>query len=627
MFPFGKFGNAKLPNARRHAPGLEPLERRQLLSGTPGGGHGGGPGGHAPGGPGGGPAQDTIAFSLLPATIQTGLTTLATTDGLADPTDATPVALGNQNGVETYTVTITSTGTVSRLTVDAAGNPVTAPVQSTTTFGDLAPAPAAEITAIAAAKSLTAPTTDTTVNVTTTAAGVVTYSAALSASTDTTTTDDRRSHPMAVMVDADGNPVGNQSLPLSVFPSAVQAALTAGAPTGATALTDTSTVNVRTAGGLTTYAVTYTVDGTDTTVTVDKAGATVAPAAKTTADFSTLPAAAQTELQALATAKSLGTIATDQSVDVYTQVGGTVTLYAVRLSATTTDDGPTGGHGATLVVDANGNPTTLPMGGTSTGSPGGRFDHGGPGGDRGGSDAPTDPTSDGSTDPTTTTPTPTATATATATVSTRHGGSGTAARGPAGRGGNALAAALGGGSPAVPNLGPALSLFASVATDATVAADLATLKADAAALRAAVKGLTASDAATLKADQKAVATAMRALSATLAPAQKTLRSDTAKYAATLRADQQAVRHDRSDATALAADQAQLATDQAAAFAALSADLDALKALISADAGVTAAQSKLATDLPSIATAQATIQTDTTQLEKDVGAALAADATA
>ena len=581
MFPFSRSRSAR-PAARRSSPvGLEPLEHRQLLSATPVGGHHDGGGGR--------PAQDTVAFSLLPATIQTGLTTLDTTDTL---TDATPVALGNQDGVETYTATVRSTGTVSRLTVDAAGQPVTAPTQSTATVADLPAAAAAEVTAIAAATGLTAPTDATTVHVTTTAAGVVTYSVAL-ATDDTTATDARHGRPSAVMVDAAGNPVGNQRLPLSVFATAVQDALTAAAPTGATALTDTSTVDVRTTGGLTTYSVRYTVDGTDTTVTVDTTGAAVAAAATSTALFSAIPAAAQAEIQAIATAKGAGTVAADQSVDVNTPAGGGVTLYAVKLTTDltdSTDGGDRPAPGVTIVVDASGNPTTLLLGQPR------------PGGDDHGNAPPADAAS-GTDDGATTTATPTAT------------------RGT----GRPLGHATAGGvdSAATPTLGPILSLLTPTSPSAAVTADVSQLQTDAAALRTATRALSKTDAATLRADQRAIAAAVKALSATLSPAQQTLRSDTAKYAATLRADQRDVRRAGSDSTALTTAQDQLAADQAAAYEALSADLASLRALIDADAAVTAARSKLTTDVPSVATAQAAVVADSDKLQADIGDQLTA----
>ena len=599
------------PSSQRLVPAtLEPLEARQLLSIT-----------HGPvGGPfsGGGQTYSTIAFSLAPAAAQTGLTALATTDGLAVPTATSKVALGNSNGVETYSITSSSTGTVSRLTVDAAGDPVTSPTQTTTTFSALAAAPAAEITAIATAQGLTAPTATTVVNVTTTAAGAVTYSVPLTGPsvaeplTAGSTVGTFPTRSVAVMVDAAGDPVGNQRLPFSVFSSTIQAALKAGAPAGATALTDTSsqTVDVTTFDGVTTYSTTFGVTGTDTTVIVNAAGATVVPASRTTLAFSAIPAASQTELQALATADGYaGTIATTQSVTVYTETGVPATLYAVTLGVTGSTTTSSHAREVTFVVDASGNPTTLPMGAAGPGPvqpvgpipfPVGPIINGGAG--------PTGSTSSGS-------------------GSTTSTGSAATAVGVAIGSPNAYAAAAAADAPATPTLGSSLALFASVASDTAVAADLAQLKADAATVRSAAKGLSATGAATLRADQKALNAAVRALATTLAPDEKTLRADEAKYAALIRSDESAVRKDRSDATALATAEATLASDQSAAFTALSADLAAVKSLIAADAGVTAARGKLATDVPTVAAAEATVQSDYAQLQTDIGTAVAADASA
>ena len=334
--------------------GIERLEGRQLLSGS-----------HAACGFGRGGAEpvSTIAFSLAPAAVQTGLDALATTDKLTAPTATTTVRLGNANGVETYSVTLTATGTVSRLTVDAAGAPVTAPTQTTTTFAALGTsdaAAAAEISTIATALSLTAPASTATVHVTTPSAGAATYSIVLMTSTG-------RGRGVAVMVDASGNPVGNQSLPASAIPAGILAGLNSAAPTGATALTATSTQRVRiaTVDGVTTYSTMFTTTGTRTTVTVNGAGTATSLPSSTTSTFGVAPAAVQAELQALATADGYsGTIPSTQATTVYSEPNGT-TLYGVTLTVTTTTASGTATR--TFVVDASGNPTTLPAAGPSTG--------------------------------------------------------------------------------------------------------------------------------------------------------------------------------------------------------------------------------------------------------------------
>ncbi len=628
MFPFSKLPKAGHgTRTTQTTVDLEPLENRQLLSATAAAGAAFAPGGRA---------LDTIAFSLAPAAVQNGLTSLATADGLTDPAATDKVSLGNRDGVDTYSVTIRSTGTVSQLTVDAAGQPVTAPTQTTTTFGALATAPAAEITAIATAKSLTAPTSATVVNVTTTAAGAVTYSVALTGDgTAVPVTSTAAVNPgtimrvspigggFAVMVDAAGNPVGNQQLPFSVFSTTIQSALNAGAPTGATALAATSTqaVSVKTSDGVTTYSTKFTVSGTDTTVTVNAAGAAVTLASRTTADFSTVPAAAQTALQALATAEGYtGTIATTTPVTVHTETGGTTTLYAVTLSVTdTTTTSSTATHDETLVVDAAGNPTVTAMdeglGGPGFGGPifgGGGFAPGGFGGDgHGGHQGPPsdDSGSGGSSSGSTTSTVTSAKASGTGVSSVVSS--------------SALATVLAGVTPTTPTLGASIGLFASALTNATVLADLVQLRSDADTLKSAIKGLSKAGTATLKADEKGIATAIKAMSGTLAPGKKTLKTDAARDAALLKADQKAVAKVGSNATALAAARAKLATDRAAAYAALSADVDALKSLIDANAGVTAAQAKLATDLPTVATAQTAVESDASQLQTDIGTALSA----
>src|SRR5690349_16056255 len=116
----------------------------------------------------------SIPFSQAPAAVQTGLKTLAATDNVTAPTATDTIYLGNSNGVESYTMISTSTGTVTRMTVDQNGKPVTDPARTTTTFATLngtgtgsnAKA-AAEISKIATALGLTAPADTDTVNVVT----------------------------------------------------------------------------------------------------------------------------------------------------------------------------------------------------------------------------------------------------------------------------------------------------------------------------------------------------------------------------------------------------------------------------------------------------------------------------
>jgi hypothetical protein len=371
---------------------LEGLEDRRLMSVSPAAVLGmrlGGFGGHGEFARAGhGVRGGTVDFNQAPAAVQTGINTLAAAQNLTAPTDTTPVYLGNSNGIETYSVLLSGTGTTTRFTVDVAGDPVTASTKSTTTFGALNNSAVTDrINTIATALGLTAPADATVVNVSTPASGPAVYSVTLSdANTDTTGTNTgRHRHATTVTVDANGNPVGDQRLPLSTLPTAVQNGLTGNAPSGATGLLPTSLVSVRTLNGVTTYTATYSGTGTTTTVTVNTSGALASLPSASQVTFSTIPVAARNELQTLATADGVaGTIAGTQTVTAYDEGNGT-TVYTVRLVATETNtDGSTETHPIKLSVDQAGNVTVPPSGG-----PGGVFGaHGfGPGdfdfGDRG----------------------------------------------------------------------------------------------------------------------------------------------------------------------------------------------------------------------------------------------------
>jgi hypothetical protein len=351
---------------------FEGLEGRQLLSGSHHhGGH------HHGGGGGGGEQASTITFSQAPTAVQSGLDALAATDNLTAPASTDTVYLGNRGGVETYTLDITGTGTDTKLTVDVAGTPVTAPTRTTTTFGAINnTAVTNEINAIATALGLTAAASTDTVNVTTPAVGSSVYSIHLA----NASTTGRHHRGGTISVDASGNPVGNQSPPFSVIPSTIQNALNANAPSGATALASDSTQNVRvrTENGITTYSVTFAATGVTTTVTVNAAGQLTSLPTRTSTDFQSIPTAAQTELQTLATADGVtGTISTTQAVSAYNEGNGT-TIYTVTLSAATTSGGT---RTIAISVDQAGNPTVQPgHGGEFGGIFGGHFHHHGHGG-------------------------------------------------------------------------------------------------------------------------------------------------------------------------------------------------------------------------------------------------------
>ena len=324
----------------------------------------------------------TIQFSQAPAAVQSGLKSLASADSLAAPTSTQTVYLGNSNGVETYSLHYTSSGTTTRITVDQKGKPVTQPTETTTTWamfsgtgaGSNSKA-AAEITAIASALGLTAPTASTAVSVSTASNGAVTYSVRLDSSS-ASTANDYEDHGRAISVDASGNPVGDQYLPFSVMPAAVQGGINSHLPAGASALSSTSTqtVHVLTANGFTLYSTTFSSSGTSSTVTVDSTGALATLPTTTTIQFSTLPSVVQTALQTLATANGVSAaIAASQSVVAYNEGNGT-TIYSVTLSATNSSTSQT--FNLTISVDQAGNPTVPP----------GNEGHGGCGGNGGSGD-------------------------------------------------------------------------------------------------------------------------------------------------------------------------------------------------------------------------------------------------
>lgn len=349
-------------------PAVEILEGRRLLSASAHGAFSGG--GHL------GP---TIEFSQAPAKVQAGLDALATADGLADPTSTQTVYLSNVNGVERYSVDVAGTGTTTVLTVNQNGAAVTAPTKSATTFGDLQAADSAaanEITAIASALNLTAPASTTSVNVTTPSGGTAIYSVRLSSSS---TSGGRGT---TVTVDANGNPVGNQNLPFSVLPSAIQAGLTSLA---GTTIDSTAMVHVRTLNGITTYSTTIaTGTGTSNTVTVNASGVAASLPSATQTTLGTLQssdAAAATELQTLATADGYaGTLPASTVVSAYDEANGT-TIYtiSVPVSQTGSSGSSTCTINLTLSVDQDGNPTVLPTGGRDRGLGGGGCDGNGGG--------------------------------------------------------------------------------------------------------------------------------------------------------------------------------------------------------------------------------------------------------
>jgi hypothetical protein len=340
---------------------VEGLEDRRLLSaahGFPMMGSGSGPGGGPFGGGAfGGPppiGESTIQFDQAPSAVQSGLDSLASTDGLTAPTTSQTVYLSNNNGVEGYSIDSSSSGKNTRLTVDANGDAVTAPTQSTTTFGAITnTAVTGEISAIATALDLTAPTSTTNISVLTSSGGTSTYAVHLSSSSSSSPWGGR-----TITVDSNGNPVGNEVLPFSVLPTAIQNGLIANAPSG-TSLSSSSTQNVfiTTQDGVTLYTMQFNSTGTRTSITVNSSGDLTSLPSVTSTTYADVPSAAATELQTLATADGVSTsIASTQKVLEFSESNGT-TVYSLTLQ--NSDSKP-----VTISVDEDGNPTVPPSDGS-----------------------------------------------------------------------------------------------------------------------------------------------------------------------------------------------------------------------------------------------------------------------
>jgi hypothetical protein len=333
-------------SARRTVqPLIEPLEGRQLLSGH----HG-----HLRGGA-------TITLNEAPTAVQTGLDTLAGST-LAD---TTVVHLANRDGLELYSVDVSGTGMNSVFTVDVDGVAISDPTRSTTTFGDLQTSDAAasdELSAIATAENLTAPATDTNISVNTSPAGLTTYTIRLTGASSTGSTGHRHARSTAITVDADGNPAGNEIVPFSVLTTDIQNGLNDAAPAGATALTDASNVQVAVKDGVELYSATFRATGVRTIVTVDNTGTLTSLPSRQRVQFSTIPPAAQTELQTLATDKGFtGTIDPTTKVTEYDEANGNVVYsVSVQVPKTRHNGGGTFNVMATVSSDANGNPTVPP---------------------------------------------------------------------------------------------------------------------------------------------------------------------------------------------------------------------------------------------------------------------------
>lgn len=335
-----------------HGSLFEALESRQMLSGL------------RLGEP---PAKvvGTVPFSALSADVQAGLASLATHAGLTAPASdsTTPVALGNPEGVPTYTLSLRGAGVKARFTVDVHGDAWSPPTVTSTTWADLAgpsgdAEASAEILVVASALGLNTPADGARVRVVTDQAGDSVYSIMLLG-----TPAGRRTPRLVLSVDGDGNPVGEANLPFSVFSSAIQDGLNALAPSGSTPLdaSSTQTVRVRTRFGQTTYATNFTSAGVVSTSLVDVGGAAAALPSISTSTFGALSGAAQAGLQSLAGVLGfVGSIDPAASVRVLDQANGQF-RYSVALPFTRTlGSGKTVTYRLLLTVDDLGN-AALPV--------------------------------------------------------------------------------------------------------------------------------------------------------------------------------------------------------------------------------------------------------------------------
>jgi hypothetical protein len=199
------------------------------------------------------------------------LTSLATADKTTIASTQTVYIRPVNSTTTYYTVVLTpSTGTKITLTADEDGNPVTPPTSSTTTFGAVTDTAAtAELTSLATALDLTAPTSTTSVTVRV-ADGLTTYTVDLPPSSGT-------GHDVKVTVDAAGNPAGSEKIPFSALPSVVSAGLTTLASADSLTIASTQSVIVATSGGVTTYTVRLSSSGQSVEYTVDTTGAAATP--------------------------------------------------------------------------------------------------------------------------------------------------------------------------------------------------------------------------------------------------------------------------------------------------------------------------------------------------------------
>ena len=190
-----------------------------------------------------------------------------------------------------------------------------------------------------------------------TANGVTTYSVRL---THSSSSSSKHPRGVTITVDADGNPAGNEDVPFSVLPTTIQNGINALGPTGSTALAASQrrpSMSARSMAWCSTR--------------LPLRAAAHRPRSRSTPperprafqpnddDFGALTSTVQTAIQTLATANGVsGTIASTQSINVYTEANGTV-LYRATLSTTSTKNTSVT-FDITITVDSDGNPTVLP---------------------------------------------------------------------------------------------------------------------------------------------------------------------------------------------------------------------------------------------------------------------------
>ena len=375
-------GSPRLP-AGVPAVTVEPLEDRRLLSASRFSGSVSAVGGHS---------ATPIEFSQAPAAVQSGLTSLGL-DRPSGPADRDPDGLppkrqrpGNlQHRHHRHRHQQRADRQAGRHAGDRRrprAPPRSAPSAAPATGSNAAAAN--EITAIATALNLTAPTATTSIKVSTASTGVSTYTVRLSpASTTTTTTTTTTTPPLhfrtvTISVDSNGNPVGNQSIPFSAIPTSIQTALNKTKPSGATALAATATQTRPRPHAERRHHLFAHLHRHRHADHRDRQRRRRADQPAQQQHHHLQPTCRPATPRRPPSYRpwppptaSPTAIATGQTVNVYDEGNGT-TIYSVTVGVTqTTDSGFTYTRDVTVSVDQAGNPTTLPQDGGGRGGFGG----------------------------------------------------------------------------------------------------------------------------------------------------------------------------------------------------------------------------------------------------------------